>query len=110
MSLGIASLTRKRRGDASASPQSLWKAGWVELGERRFFARSRWEANYGRYLEWLRERGEIRDWVHEPAVYWFPGIRRGVTSNKPDFGVTENSGRYVLHEVKGWMDARSQTR
>jgi hypothetical protein len=109
VSLAVASLARRRRGNEGVDPQSIWKQSWVELGERRFFARSRWEANYGRYLEWLRTRGEIANWKYEPAIYEFP-LKRGVTSNKPDFGVTENTGRYVLHEVKGWMDPKSKTR
>lgn len=83
---------------------------WCELGERRFFARSKWEGNYGHYLEWLRIRGEIRDWRYEPRTYWFEGIKRGTVSYKPDFEVTENSGRVVIHEVKGWMDPRSRTK
>lgn len=109
MSLAVASLLRRRGNKSSPAPQSVWKQGWVELGERRFFARSRWEANYGRYLEWLRTNGDIADWQYEPAIYEFP-LKRGVTSNKPDFGVTENNGNYVLHEVKGWMDPKSKTR
>jgi hypothetical protein len=109
MSLAVASLIRRRRDKDPSSSQPIWKQGWVELGERRFFARSRWEANYGRYLEWLRTNGKIANWQYEPAIYEFP-LKRGVTSNKPDFGVTELNGAYVLHEVKGWMSPESKTR
>lgn len=86
-----------------------WKAGWREVGDQRNYYRSRWEANYARYLEWLRSNGEIAAWKHEPETFWFDGIKRGVRSYLPDFRVWENDGSSKLHEVKGWMDARSKT-
>lgn len=86
-----------------------WKAAWREIGGKRKYYRSRWEANYARYLEWLRARGEIADWSHEPETFWFEKIKRGVRSYLPDFKVTENNGSIAYHEVKGWMDARSRT-
>lgn len=89
--------------------RGTWKAGWREIGEKRNFYRSRWEANYARYLQWLKERGEIKDWAHEPEVFWFDEIKRGVRSYKPDFRVWNLAGSSCLHEVKGWMDQRSRT-
>lgn len=80
------------------------------IGERRIFFRSAWEANYGRYLEWLKAKGEIREWEHEPHTFWFTNIKRGVRSYLVDFRVTERSGALVYHEVKGFMDARSKTK
>lgn len=90
--------------------KASWKAGWREVGGRKIYFRSRWEANYGRYLDWLKRRGEISEWEHEPETFWFESIRRGTRSYLPDFRVTEKSGRIVYHEVKGWMDARSLTK
>lgn len=89
--------------------RGTWKAGWREIGGKRNFYRSRWEANYARYLEWLKSLGQIKDWAHEPEVFWFEAIKRGVRSYKPDFRVWENDGSSALHEVKGWMDDRSRT-
>lgn len=86
-----------------------WKAGWREIGDRRHFFRSRWEANYARYLQWLKRRGDILDWEYEPETFWFEAIKRGVRSYKPDFRVHELNGTKPFHEVKGWMDARSKT-
>lgn len=87
-----------------------WKAGWREIGGQRKYFRSRWEANYARYLQWLKEKGQIQKWEHEPDTFWFEGIKRGCVSYLPDFKITENSGRVVYHEVKGWMDERSKTK
>lgn len=89
--------------------RGTWKAGWREIGGKRNFYRSRWEANYARYLQWLKDRGEIKDWEHEPEVFWFEAIKRGVRSYKPDFRVWGPAGDSRLHEVKGWMDQRSHT-
>jgi hypothetical protein len=86
-----------------------WAAGWREIGGKRNYYRSRWEANYACYLQWLKERGQIADWAHEPETFWFDAIKRGVRSYKPDFRVWENNGKSELHEVKGWMDSRSHT-
>lgn len=91
------------------SVRGSWKASWREVGNQRCFFRSRWEANYARYLEWLCSIGQIAKWEHEPQTFWFDGIKRGVVSYLPDFRVTENGGAVQWHEVKGWMDARSKT-
>lgn len=93
----------------SPRPHATWKAGWREIGGKRKYYRSRWEANYARYLEWLKQQGQIADWQHEPETFWFEAIKRGVRSYLPDFRVWENDGSAHLHEVKGWMDARSKT-
>lgn len=94
---------------AGERPHGTWKAGWREIGGKRNYYRSRWEANYARYLEWLKQQGQIKDWQHEPETFWFEAIKRGVRSYLPDFRVWENDGSTPLHEVKGWMDSRSKT-
>lgn len=91
-------------------PETTWKAGWREIGGTRKYYRSRWEANYGMYLEWLKSNGQISDWLHEPVTFWFEGIKRGCVSYLPDFWVLENNGGEAYHEVKGWMDSRSRTK
>ena len=93
----------------STYARGTWKAGWREIGEVPKYYRSRWEANYARYLQWLKENGQIKDWKHESETFWFEEIRRGVRSYLPDFRVWENDGTSKLHEVKGWMDDRSKT-
>jgi len=108
-------VTKMRQGAIAAGTTTApnraaasWKAGWREIGGQRCYFRSAWEANYARYLDWLRERGEITEWKHEPETFWFEKIKRGVRSYKPDFRVVEKSGVVRFHEVKGWMDDRSR--
>jgi hypothetical protein len=91
-------------------PNASWKAAWHEIGGIRKYYRSKWESNYAYYLQWLKEKGEILDWKHEPKVFWFEGIKRGTVSYLPDFLVVEKNGKEVYHEVKGWMDDRSKTK
>jgi len=91
-------------------PGASWKAAWREIGGVRKYYRSMWEANYARYLEWLKSLGTVAQWEHEPETFWFEGVRRGCVSYLPDFRVTFPSGMVEYHEVKGWMDARSVTK
>src|ERR1039457_3060123 len=95
---------------ANHRPHTTWKSGWREIGGKKKYFRSRWEANYARYLEFLKGNNQIIDWQHEPKVFWFEGIKRGCVSYLPDFSITEKSGEVVYHEVKGWMDDRSKTK
>jgi hypothetical protein len=100
---------KRDAGVPFANPRGSWKAAWREIGGKRCFFRSRWEANYARYLEWLKSIGQIAEWEHEAKTFWFEGIKRGCVSYLPDFKVTECNGKVQWHEVKGWMDARSKT-
>jgi Protein of unknown function (DUF1064) len=101
---------RKNGTEPRNRGKATWKAGWREFGGKRCYFRSRWEANYGRYLEWLKTKGQIKDWAHEPYTFWFDKIKRGTRSYLPDFQVEECGGAVVYHEVKGWMDDRSKTK
>lgn len=103
--------TKYQRGNAVRQrPETSWKAGWREIGGKRKYFRSRWEANYARYLEFLKTHGEIKEWEHECEVFWFEGIKRGCMSYLPDFKITNNNESNEFHEVKGWMDERSKTK
>lgn len=102
--------TNARKFASMNRNNSSWKAAWREIGGKRNYYRSRWEANYARYLQWLKDKNEIQDWQHEPKVFWFEGIKRGCVSYLPDFCVIETSGAESYHEVKGWMDDRSKTK
>lgn len=103
--------TRMKNGNfVQPRIKQTWKAGWREIGGKRKYFRSRWEANYARYLQFLKDHSQIKEWEHEAKVFWFEGIKRGCVSFLPDFEITENSGEKVYHEVKGWMDDRSRTK
>ena len=86
------------------------KAAWREIAGRRIYFRSRWEANYARYLQFLKEHAQIQDWEHEPETFWFLEIKRGVRSYLPDFKVFNKDGTHYFVEVKGYYDAKSLTK
>lgn len=92
--------------------KKTWKAGWREVGGQRCYFRSKWEANYSRFLQFYVEQKLIKSWQHEPRsdVFWFKGIKRGVVSYLPDFKVTLLDDSIQYHEVKGYMDAKSATK
>ena len=78
----------------------------ADLGDRYF--RSRWEANYARYLNWLQRRKEIVRWEYESVSFAFP-VKRGTRFYLPDFRVWVTDTEYEYHEVKGYMDRQSAT-
>lgn len=117
---GIGSMSeeaRQRRSDLSAARSALIPASNSysrcrqgrrdDLGSMYF--RSSWEANYARYLNWLKARGDIDAWEYEPTTFWFSEIKRGVRSYRPDFLIHEKGKEYFV-EVKGWMDPKSRTK
>lgn len=89
-------------------PPGRWRGGRRPDLDDRYF-RSSWEANYARYLNWLQSLGQIRGWEYEVDTFEFP-IKRGSRFYTPDFKVTENDGRVVYHEVKGYMRPESATK
>lgn len=74
------------------------------------YVRSSWEANYARYLNWLAERKQIKEWKFEPITFEFVKIKKGNRYYTPDFQVFYFDGSYEFHEVKGYMDAQSKTK
>lgn len=95
---------------ANRLDRTLWKGGWREIGGFKKYYRSRWEANYARWLEREKQEGRIVSWAHEPKTFWFEGIKRGVNNYLPDFQVVNNDLSEEYHEVKGWMDSKSATK
>lgn len=66
------------------------------------YFRSKWEANYARYLTQLGI-----EWQYEPKTFWFDGIRSGTVNYTPDFYIPAED---VWHEVKGQWDSKSKTK
>lgn len=85
-------------------------AGWREIAGRNLYFRSKWECNYGRYLQWQKEKSLIQEWQHEPKTFWYEGIKRGTNNYKPDFRVDLLDGSHYWVEVKGYMDPKSETK
>jgi len=71
------------------------------------YYRSRWEKNVSVWLDELKRRGEVLEWLYEKREFTFP-VKRGTRFYKPDFWVREQSIEYFI-EVKGFLDAKSVT-
>jgi len=85
------------------------KRGFFDINGVKIFLRSTWEANYALYLDFLKKRGDILSWEYEAEVFTFDKIKRGTTTYRPDFKVTDKDGLVEFHEVKGWMTPKSVT-
>ncbi|HMJ83792.1 MAG TPA: hypothetical protein VK504_11525 [Vicinamibacterales bacterium] len=93
----------------AAQNYSRCKGGYREDIGGIYF-RSSWEANYARYLNLLKARGDIHEWQYEADAFRFD-VKRGCRYYRPDFKVwdSEESTPYYV-EVKGWMDRKSKTK
>lgn len=90
--------------------EGKFQHGDYENSKGTMYFRSKWEANYALYLDFLIKNKQIRDWEYEAAFFTFDKIRHGTTRYMPDFKVTNNNGSIEYHEIKGYMDARSKTK
>lgn len=86
------------------------KQFWAVIGGKKIYFRSSWEYYYAIFLEKLKLENKIIDWRHEPKVFWFNEIKRGVRSYLPDFCVTHLNQSEEWCEVKGYYDSKSQTK
>ena len=86
------------------------RRGWFDINGRRLFFRSKWEANYALYLDFLISKGTIKSWSYEPDVFTFEKIKFGTRSYRPDFKIECNNGSFYYDEIKGWLDPKSKTK
>lgn len=73
------------------------------------YFRSSWEANYARYLNLLKQQGDIISWEYEPERFIFEKITHGTRSYCPDFKIITKNGGIEYHEVKGWLTKKGHT-
>ena len=84
--------------------------GHYDINGTTMFFRSKWEANYALYLDFLTDHKEILKWEFEPDTFMFEAIKLGTRSYTPDFKVFNRNGSFEYHEVKGYMDSKSKTK
>lgn len=84
--------------------------GDYDINGTVIYFRSKWEANYALYLDFLVGQGQIKKWEYEAEVFVFHEVQFGTRSYRPDFRITNNNGSIEYHEVKGYMDGRSRTK
>jgi transposase-like protein len=84
--------------------------GDYENSKGTMYFRSKWEANYALFLDFLVGKKEIENWEYEADVFVFDQIQFGTRSYRPDFKVFYSNGGFEYHEVKGYMDSKSKTK
>jgi hypothetical protein len=87
--------------------QGKFNSGTYETAKGQMYFRSKWEANYALYLDWLVKMGKKKDWEYESEVYKFGDIK---STYKIDFKVIDFDGTFELHEIKGSMTASARTK
>ena len=85
------------------------KRGYYDINGKTMFMRSKWEANYALYLDFLIKQGEISGWEYEVEAFIFEAIQFGTRSYRPDFKIVNGNGTIEYHEVKGRMTPKSKT-
>ena len=74
---------------------------------------SNYEYNYALFLDYLYDNGEIAGWIKNTTLFGFSEQveyrGRKQKSYRPDFIVFMKDGRYEIHEVKGWINERSES-
>lgn len=96
----IRARVEKRIANGSYRPEVIYSKSKRGVRRGQYF-RSRMEANYAAYLDFVGVK-----WEYEPKTFWFP-VKRGVVSYTPDFYLPDED-KYV--ETKGWMDPKSKTK
>jgi hypothetical protein len=89
---------------------SRCKRGYYNIDGKIMYFRSSWEPIYAQYLNILIKIKAIVSWEYESDTFWFEKIKRGIRSYTPDFKIIHIDGSIEYHEVKGWMDDKSQTK
>ena len=93
------------------SSKSKWGMTASKSGKRPdlgIYVRSACEANYARYLNFLKDAKQIQGWEYEAETFEFP-VKRGTRFYTPDFKVTNTDGSVEYHELKGYMYAKGKT-
>lgn len=84
--------------------------GDYECSKGTVYFRSKWEANYALFLDFLVKNGDIVSWEYEPDVFIFHEVEFGTRSYRPDFKILTVDGLFEYHEVKGHMNPQSKTK
>lgn len=73
------------------------------IGDKAYTYRSMFERNWARYLQLLKDAGQIKDWFYEPTTFDFDGYKNKPHSYTPDFKVIGIDGEEWFEELKGQL-------
>lgn len=112
------SLEKIRKAHKGIMPKNMqrpgkWRnieRGYFNINGKEIFFRSKWEANYALYLDFLIKQKQIKKWAYEEDIFIFEKIKFGTRSYRPDFKIYNLDNTFEYHEVKGYMDDKSKTK
>ena len=90
--------------------EDKFKSGWKIVGGQRCFFRCGFEVRWAKYLELLKQAGEITYWEYETKKFEFEGIRSGTVFYIPDFFIQYSNGEMLWHETKGHLKQKDVTK
>lgn len=102
-------LQKPRRAD---TPYAHHHRGYRVIDRKRICFANRMEANYYRYLLWLKKKKSIANFEFQPSPFDFRpfGVDQGIVTYRPDFLVLQFDGFCYYVETKGHMNASSKTK
>lgn len=98
------------KGGSANVMAGKFHSGQYECSKGSVYFRSKWEANYSLFLDWLKEQKKIKDWEYESETYVFGEIKKGTKTYKIDFKVWLSDTVFEIHEIKGYLDPKSKTK
>jgi len=80
------------------------------IGGKYCHFRSQLEYKWAKYLQFLKNSGEIKDWFYESLEYRFEGEKIAPYVYRPDFEIHNNDGSWYMQECKGWHDGTTNSK
>jgi len=80
------------------------------IGGKTYTFKSKFERDWAKYLQLLKEQGFINDWSYEPTKFIFEDETFGPISYTPDFGIQEDGRPVYFQECKGHFDSPTNTK
>ncbi|KKL71483.1 hypothetical protein LCGC14_2094480 [marine sediment metagenome] len=90
--------------DFNNVPTQIW------LGGGHYSFKSKFEAKWAKYLQLLKDSGEIIEWYYEPHTFYFPNEKTAPVQYTPDFLVIENDDTEIYQETKGYHDGPTNSK
>ncbi len=80
------------------------------IGGQTCHFRSKLEAKWARYLQFLKQNGHILDWQYESHRFQFHDVETAPVGYTPDFLVFKTDGTAVWQELKGYLESQDATK
>jgi hypothetical protein len=82
------------------------------IGGKTYCYRSEGEFMWAQYLDWLKQSGEIVEWLYEPSPFYFESIKFGPAQYKLDFLVYPKEDEHIYYQEfkRGYLDGPAVTK